>query len=79
MLPIGEKANPQLRFSDVSSRSGFAPSTCGAPVLTGKIPTCTGTPAITFVTTLLKYSWLIPGARKPVLAAPRSVSSFDGW
>ena len=36
-------------------------------------------PAITFVTTLLNAIWLRPGARKPVLTAPRSVTRCDGW
>ena len=36
-------------------------------------------PAITLVTTLLNATWLRPGARKPLLTAPRSVTRREGW
>ena len=57
----------------------MAPSASAAGWSTGKMPTSTNSPAITFVTTLLNATWLNPGARKPVLAAARSVTRRDGW
>src|SRR3989442_279427 len=77
--PPGERATPPLKFTAVSARSGFEPSTRATASPTGKTPVCAGTPPTTLVTTLLKYSWLSPGARNPVLAAPRSASRFQGW
>ena len=78
-LSTGVNARPALRLNEVSSVSGWAPSASAAGWSTGKTPTSTNWSAITLVTTLLKATWLRPGARKPVPAAARSTKRREGW
>ena len=78
-LSTGVSTTPALRLYAVSSFSGTAPSAWAAGLSAGKSPTSMNSPPMTLVTTLLKETWLRPGARNPVLAAARSVTRRDGW
>ncbi len=78
-LSFGLNANPPLRFTEVSSRSGLEPNTRAAGASTGAVSTSVGTPPMTLVDTWLKCDCASPGARKPVLPAARTSTRGEGW
>ncbi len=51
---VGFQTTPELMLIDFSSFSGFAPNTCAARALTGKLPTWMSCPPMKLVVMWLK-------------------------
>jgi hypothetical protein len=70
----GSRATPALRLRFFSGLSGEAPRRCAMSDATGAVFTSNGTPPMKLVAVAEKNDCWSDGARKPVLAAPRTVA-----
>jgi len=77
-LSRGVNANPPLRLTDVSSLKRLRAENLGRAIVDREVADLNELPPITFVVVWLKKLCASPGARNPVLAAPRTTKRGVG-